>query len=387
MMTEEQLVTTRLSRRQFMGATAAATFAAFVEGREPRLHARVRTQGDRRCGDRPVDGRGNGAYGDVRSQDVHAVRAWRAGGAGPQHLSDHRHRGRQHQVHSGSRADREGHRSRRGDPHVQRCGPGVHPSLTAPVSLAHGLHPAPADGDASPRSGRLEDARAEGSDHARLHRDWPEHGNRRRERRDQGLSHGGISGRRARPLPDRESARRGGQRPAGQGARRATIHHATAIVREARGQRAGGAVCQRFSARVVAAVARVRRPAAPIAVRQGVRPVAGTQADVRRIQYGAVRSGLPAGPAPDRRRRTVCRGHDGIHSVSLLGHARERPRTRGDHEAADRRADRAADSRPRRAGPARDARSSCSRASSGAMPSPRARWAKRSATRRSTCRM
>ena len=39
MMTEEQLVTTRLSRRQFMGATAAATVAAFVEGREPRLQA------------------------------------------------------------------------------------------------------------------------------------------------------------------------------------------------------------------------------------------------------------------------------------------------------------------------------------------------------------
>jgi hypothetical protein len=39
MISEEQLVTTRLTRRQFMGATAAATFAAFVEGREPRLRA------------------------------------------------------------------------------------------------------------------------------------------------------------------------------------------------------------------------------------------------------------------------------------------------------------------------------------------------------------
>ena len=39
MISEEQLVTTRLTRRQFMGATAAATFAAFVEGREPQLRA------------------------------------------------------------------------------------------------------------------------------------------------------------------------------------------------------------------------------------------------------------------------------------------------------------------------------------------------------------
>ena len=39
MTSEERLVTTRLTRRQFMGATAAATVAAFVEGREPRLLA------------------------------------------------------------------------------------------------------------------------------------------------------------------------------------------------------------------------------------------------------------------------------------------------------------------------------------------------------------
>src|SRR4249919_815630 len=39
MISEEQLVRTRLTRRRFMGATAAATVAAFVEGREPRLQA------------------------------------------------------------------------------------------------------------------------------------------------------------------------------------------------------------------------------------------------------------------------------------------------------------------------------------------------------------
>ena len=38
MTSEERLVTTRLTRRQFMGATAAATLAALA-GREPRLLA------------------------------------------------------------------------------------------------------------------------------------------------------------------------------------------------------------------------------------------------------------------------------------------------------------------------------------------------------------
>src|SRR6188472_1228037 len=39
MISEEAFVTDRLTRRQFIGTTAAAAVAAFVEGREPRLQA------------------------------------------------------------------------------------------------------------------------------------------------------------------------------------------------------------------------------------------------------------------------------------------------------------------------------------------------------------
>ena len=264
MMTEEQLVTTRLSRRQFMGATAAATFAAFVEGREPRLHAAVRTQGNRRCGDRAVDGRGHGADRDVRSEALHAVRAGRAGRAGPEHVPDHRHRGRQHQVHAGPRADRQRDRSRRGDPHVQRRGPRVHPALTPPISLAHRLHPAAADGDAAPRRGRSRGRSGPKNP------DMPafiaigqtvEGGGR--DRHAQGVPHRGLSRHRARAVPDRRSAGRGVGRPAAEGARRGAVPQPPAAVREAARRRSRsyqyGSDFQRES---LVQVARRRRPAA-----------------------------------------------------------------------------------------------------------------------------
>ena len=140
-----------------MGATAGATLAALA-GREPLLASE------------PPAPRPKPPTADA------VIVLWMAGGMaqtetfdpkrytpfapgvnverGPQHVSGDRHRGRQHQVHAGARADRERDRSRHGDPDVQRRRPRLHPALAAPVSLAHRLHPAAADGDAAPRRGR-----------------------------------------------------------------------------------------------------------------------------------------------------------------------------------------------------------------------------------------
>ena len=231
MTSEERLVTTRLTRRQFMGATAAATVAAFVEGREPRLLAAPAPVA---TADAVIVLWMAGGMAQTETFDpktLHAVRTRREGRTGPQHLPDDRHRGRSHQVHARTRAGWQGHRSRRGDTDVHGGGPGLHPALAPSVSLAHRLHPAASDGHAPLGLGRREDARPEESDHARLRRDRPEHGDRRRERRGQGISHRRVPGRRTRPVPDRQSARRGGKRAAGQRARRAALHHSSSTVR------------------------------------------------------------------------------------------------------------------------------------------------------------
>ena len=69
------------------------------------------------------------------------------------------------------------------------------------------------------------------------------------------------------------------------------------------------------------ALARCRRPAAPIAVGEGVRPVTRAEGGVRRLQHGPLRPGLPARAAADRGRRALRRSHVGVHPVRLLGHA------------------------------------------------------------------
>ena len=179
MTSEERLVTTRLTRRQFMGATAAATVAAFVEGREPRLLA---------------------APAPIATADAVIV-LWMAGGMAQTETFDPK---TLHAVRTGVQVERvlstfptidtavDHIKFTQGLERVGKVidrgavirtftggGPGLHPALAPPVSLAHRLHPAAVDGDAALRLGRREDARPEESDHARLHRDRPEHGNRR----------------------------------------------------------------------------------------------------------------------------------------------------------------------------------------------------------------
>ena len=108
-MTEEHAIYAQLSRRGFMGATAAATLAALA-GREPLL------------------ARGGAAGAAARPTADAVIVLWMAGGmaqtetfdpkrytpfapgvrgrAGAEHVSGDRHGGRRHQVHAGARADR-----------------------------------------------------------------------------------------------------------------------------------------------------------------------------------------------------------------------------------------------------------------------------------------
>ena len=64
-----------------------------------------------------------------------------------------------------------------------------------------------------------------------------------------------------------------------------------------------------------------RRPAAAVAVGQGLRPLARAEDELRRLQHRPLRPGLPAGAPADRGRRALRRGHVRIHPVRLLGHA------------------------------------------------------------------
>ena len=172
---EEQLIYARLSRRGFMGATAAATLAALA-GREPPLVAPGCPQR------RPPPTRSivlwmAGGMAQTETFDPKRYTPFAPGVRGrgrAQHVSGDRHRGRSHQVHAGARADRQRDRSRHRHPHVQRRRSRLHPALAAPVSLAHRLHPAAADGDAAPRRGDLEDARPEEPGHAGVHRHRPD---------------------------------------------------------------------------------------------------------------------------------------------------------------------------------------------------------------------
>ena len=71
---------------------------------------------------------------------------------------------------------------------------------------------------------------------------------------------------------------------------------------------------------------------------EGVRRLARTGGEPRRLRPVALRPWLPAGAAPDRRRRPLRRGHVRVHPVRALGHARARPRARQGHEGDHRRA-------------------------------------------------
>ena len=94
------------------------------------------------------------------------------------------------------------------------------------------------------------------------------------------------------------------------------------------GAGAGLSVRQRLPARVAGQVARRGRPAAALAVGEGVRPVARAESELRRLQHRPLRPGLPARAPAGRGGRALRRGHVGVHPVRLLGHPRERPRAR-----------------------------------------------------------
>ena len=90
----------------------------------------------------------------------------------------------------------------------------------------------------------------------------------------------------------------------------------------------GASPRRRVPARVAGALARRRRSPARLAGGEGVRRLARAGGEPRRLRPDALRPRLPAGAAPDRRRRPLRRGHLRVHPVRALGHARARPRAR-----------------------------------------------------------
>ena len=133
-----------------------------------------------------------------------------------------------------------------------------------------------------------------------------------------------------------------GQRASAGGHDRHALRRSLQGVSRAGGGQPGDADGQRLPARVAAALDGECAPPADLAGRQGVRSLARAEEELRHLQHRPFRPGLPAGAAADRSRRALHRGHHRVHSVPLLGHARERPRARGGDEGADRPADRAA---------------------------------------------
>ncbi len=95
---------------------------------------------------------------------------------------------------------------------------------------------------------------------------------------------------------------------------------------------------RRVPARVAGPLARRRR--SPAASPSAKAFDVSLEPPASRDAYGtvAVRPRLPAGASAGRRRRPLRRGHLRVHPVRLLGHARARPRARQGHEGDDRRA-------------------------------------------------
>ncbi len=94
---EERHIYAQVSRRGFIGATAAATLASLVGYEPKRLDAAGQAKSGARPGShgrrrhRALDGRRHGQHGDVRPEALHAVCAGRADQGRAEHVSEHRH--------------------------------------------------------------------------------------------------------------------------------------------------------------------------------------------------------------------------------------------------------------------------------------------------------
>ena len=288
-------------------------------------------------------------------------------GAGPQHVSRDRHRRRWHEVLEGPGADWPPvHGSRDAHPQLHGRRSRVHSALAPPVSLAHGLRAAADGRRAAHRRDHRAHARPAEPRRPRLHQHRPAL-RRRRRRGAEGLHHGRLSRQRVRPV--QHSIPRSGRRqrpPARRDDARAGSRIATSFYRrllEASPIGEHGSAYQKESLlrsmdnahRLLSSPAakafdlslepleRVRQYVPGYQPGQQFRRNAGPlRRQVRTADGRPLRARLPARAAAGRSRRALHRGHDGIHSVPQLGHARERAHAYGGNEAADRRADRAA---------------------------------------------
>ena len=119
-----------------------------------------------------------------------------------------------------------------------------------------------------------ENTRAEESDRPGVHLDRPEHGNRRRERAAQGVSHRRLSRLGARSVSDHEPARCRRSRSASGRARRETLPQPSPALRKAAGEGAGLSVRGGLPARITHPIARIRRSPADLSVGESLRSVA-----------------------------------------------------------------------------------------------------------------
>ena len=263
-----------------MGATAGATLSALI-GREPRpLHA----QGSRpsATADAVIVLWMAGGMAQTETWDPKRYTPFEPGVRTERVLStfpEHRYRRRQHQDLAGSRACRPGDGPRRDHQNLPGGRSRIHPALAPPVPLAHRLHSAADGRDAAHRFGDCQNARSEESDRAAVHLHRPEHGNRRRERSAQGLSHRRLPRFGARSVSDYEPARCRRCRSAAGRAWRKTLPEPSTAVREAAGQGAGLSVRGRLPARIAHPIARIRRSPVDLSVSKSLRSVARTAAN------------------------------------------------------------------------------------------------------------
>ena len=234
---EERAIYSKLSRRGFVGATAAATLASLVGYEPTRLHGR-------RTGERAARHRRPTPTADA------VIVLWMAGGMASTETFDPKRytpfapgvpikdvlstfpsidTSVDHiKFTRGARADRQRDGQGLDHPHLHRRGPRLHPALAAPVSLAHRLHPAAAAGDAAHRIDHLPHARAEERRHAGVRRHRPDGRRRRRDRHAEGVPHRRLPRHRSRSVPHHRSAGRGVGRAAAEGARRPSASRAAA---------------------------------------------------------------------------------------------------------------------------------------------------------------
>ena len=192
---EEKSIASKLSRRGFMGmgVTAAATLAALT-GREPQV---VRAAGPEATADSIIVLWMAGGMAQTETFDPKRYTPFEPGVRTERVLSTFPAIdtvGRQYQNLPGARARRQGDGPRVSDPDVPGRGSRIHTPFAASVSLAHGIHSAAIAGSPAYRSGHRQDTGAEESKRAAVYFDRPEHGDRGRERVDQGVSYGGLPG-------------------------------------------------------------------------------------------------------------------------------------------------------------------------------------------------